>query len=187
MVAAEDHIRGAGVGADIVIAGLGHDTIDASDGDNIVFGDDGAITYQLTTGLRDRIESRYLNGSGNSPVRAVEAAVGDDVITTGIGSDVAIGGLGNETIDVSDGANIVIGDEGKIHYQNQLSDLEEISTHFTDGAGSFAQGGEHTITSGTGRDYILSGSGSDRLTSGDGADVILRDGQILFHPGTSIP
>ena len=176
-----------GAGNDIVIAGLGNDGITITGGHNIVLADEGGIRYQTGTGFLGWIESRYLDGADQSPHDASEAMVGDDIITTGIGNDIAIGGLGDDVISVSEGNNIVLGDEGEIHYQDPLAELGEIVTLFTDGDGDFVQGGDDTITTGDGSDFILSGSGSDLVNAGDGDDVILGDGQILFHAGTSIP
>ena len=39
-----------------MIAGLGDDDVTIGDGDNIVFGDEGGITYQTGSGLRDLID-----------------------------------------------------------------------------------------------------------------------------------
>ena len=180
-----------GTGSDTVIAGLGDDTVTIGDGDNIVLGDEGRIVYQPVSGLRGSIESPYLDAAPGIPPRsphdAPEAAVGNDLITTGVGDDVAIGGLGDDTIAVSEGDNVVFGDEGEIHYQDQSTDLASMATLFTDGTGSFVQGGDDTITTGSGTDYILTGSGSDRVTSGDGIDTILGEGELTFHPGTNLP
>ncbi len=184
-------IGSIGAGSDIVIGSLGDDDITIGDGDNIVFGDEGRILFQTGSGKRGWIESRYLDNvfgiPGRSPHDAPEAEVGIDEVTTGLGDDVVIGGLGCDTISVSDGDNIVLGDEGEVHYQDQSTNLGEIATRFIDGTGSFVQGCDDQITSGIGRDFILSGSGSDTVNSGNGPDVILGDGLILFHPGTNVP
>ncbi|MDA1276506.1 MAG: hypothetical protein O2960_21015, partial [Verrucomicrobia bacterium] len=72
-----------GQGDDLVIGGLGDDAITIAGGNNIVMGDDASVTFQAGSGIRDRIESLYLNGAGLSAIDATEAAVGDDVIVTG--------------------------------------------------------------------------------------------------------
>ncbi len=180
-----------GAGSDVVIGGLGNDGITIGDGDNIVFGDEGMIMYQVGSGLPGWIVSLYLDDVPGIPARsphdAPEAEVGNDGIITGVDDDIVIGGLGRDIISVSDGDNIVLGDEGEVHYQVQSTNLERIVTQFTDGAGEFVQGGDDEITSGIGRDFILMGSGSDTVNSGDGSDVVLGDGEILFHPGTNVP
>jgi Ca2+-binding RTX toxin-like protein len=188
-----DDLITTGSGDDIVIAGLGSDTIDAGDGANIVLADEGCITFQTGSGLRDRIESAYLDGSGRSPHDVPEASVGNDLVVTGNGDDVVIGGLGDDMINAGDGANIVLGDEGFVQYQSQLElgearqELGEIATSFTDGGSAFVPGGADTITTGDGDDFVLTGSGHNAVSAGNGTNIVIGDGQILFFAGTSIP
>ena len=199
-----------GTGSDIIIAGLGNDTIDASDGDNavlgddnIVIGDEGRITYQLGSGLRDRIESLYLNEDGFSALNADDAEVGDDTISTGDGHDVIIGGLGGLTIEgevtiaAGDGDNIVIADEGFIQYQDQddtdmTSVLWEVSSLYLDNTAegdddldTFVQGGNETITTGEGDDIVIASLGNDDVKAGNGDNVVLGDeGSVMFQTGS---
>ncbi|MFZ7127839.1 MAG: calcium-binding protein, partial [Desulfobacterales bacterium] len=103
-VGASDTIL-SGSGKDLVLGGAGGDTIAAGDGGNIVFGDEGLIDYGLDGNLRDidLIESLSTTSSG-----------GVDIITTGTGSDLIIGGRFGDTIAAGGGNNLVIGDSGKI-------------------------------------------------------------------------
>ncbi len=186
---------------DIVIGSLGNDDIVAGNGDNIVIADEGGITYQTGTGLRDLITSRYLNEAGFAPMDAIDASVGNDLVETGTGNDVVIGGLGFETITVADGNNIIFGDEGFIQYQAQAvtlpintSVLREVSSMYLDLADTFVQGGNDTITvgasigsTGAGSDIVIAGLGNDGITIGNGDNIVIADeGGITYQTGAGL-
>ena len=186
---------GANTGNDIVIAGLGDDTVTIGNGNNIVFGDDGSVTFQTGSNLRDRIESRYLNGADFAALDGTGAVVGNDTITTGVGNDTILGGLGNDGITVTAGNNTVLSDEGFIQYQDQgqtggTSVLGEISSLYMDLAGTFLQGGIDTISVGvgvTGNDVVIGGLGDDGITIGNGDNVVLGDdGGITYQTGSGL-
>src|SRR5205823_6311634 len=97
---------------DLIIGGQGVDTIVAGNGDNLVFGDNGQVTaatsdlnrfttWTITLGLVETIQS--LIG-------------GADSITTGLGTDIVLGGIGGDTLFAGEGRNIVIGDSGYIDW-----------------------------------------------------------------------
>jgi Ca2+-binding RTX toxin-like protein len=106
-----------GSGNDIILGGTNDEGVDeeitAGDGNNIVLGDSGRIDY--TRADRDAGEP----GADTNPadldlvMSTDEGIGGDDVITTGDGSDLVIGGTGSDTITVNDGNNLVIGDSGR--------------------------------------------------------------------------
>src|SRR5204863_146153 len=88
------------------------DVVNAGDGFNLVFGDNGQITaanantpnfglLPMTVGLAETVSS--LIG-------------GDDTINTGIGKDVIFGGIDGDTINASNGTNVVIGDSGLVDW-----------------------------------------------------------------------
>ncbi len=160
---------GANTGNDIVIGSLGDDTITIGDGDNIVLGDDGSVTFQAGSTLRKRVESRYLDNFGDSPTTAPEAAVGNDTVITGIGNDIVIGGLGVDGITIADGDNILLADEGLVVFEPGTGAVDRIQTL------NSSEGGNDNVTTGDGADIILGGFGEDTLTGGDGTAVVLGD------------
>ena len=104
-----------GNGDDIIIAGRDNDTVDALGGNNIVIGDSGIITAADEDGLQ----------FGNQPLtvgRIETITFGDggvDIINTGEmtdGNDIVLGGHLGDTINVNEGNNIVLGDDGAIDY-----------------------------------------------------------------------
>src|SRR5205085_1086258 len=84
-------------GDDIVIGGAFDDTIDAGDGNNVVFGDSGSIDYVGADGTAADIDQ----------LSTFDSSVGGpDKITTGSGDDVVFGGAFNDTIDGGAGRNL---------------------------------------------------------------------------------
>src|SRR5262249_58278648 len=88
------------------------DVINAGDGRNLVFGDDGELVaartdinrfggFFFTLGLARTVDS----SSG-----------GADRITSGSGEDIIFGGFADDIIDAGDGNNIVFGDHGLIDW-----------------------------------------------------------------------
>ena len=83
-----------------------------------------------------------------------------------------LGGDGADTIGVSDGDNIVIGDNGFIDYvidDSDSSDIDRIET--TDPN----HGGADHITTGAGFDLVLGGTAGDTVFAGAGNDLVFGD------------
>ena len=163
----------AGNGPDIVMGGTAGDVILASGDDllsDIVLGDNGFAEF-TTAGVLTRIEST--DPTVMSP--AVDYG-GDDVITTGNGPDVVLGGSGNDTIETFTDAvvlggidaDIVLGDNGFADFTT-AGVLIRIET--TDPG----IGGADIITTGNGPDVIMGGTAGDDITSSIGDDIILGD------------
>src|SRR5690606_34910409 len=96
-----------GTGFDVILGGLGADTIDGGAGLNVVFGDSGALT--VTAGLPVSLAT-------TAPVSG-----GDDSITTGDDADYIFGGAGTDTIIAGHGINLVLGDTGSATYSGALT------------------------------------------------------------------
>ena len=134
-----------------------HGAQSASSSGNIIVGDDGIATF--TAGVLTHIET-------SDP-----SIGGDDLITTGDGNNVIVGGFGADQITVGDGNNIILGDNGKADL-SALGILASIQT--TDPV----FGGEDVIKTGNGRNIVLGGSAGDDITTGTGNNVILGDNGI---------
>ena len=167
------------------------DTIDAGQGNNLIFGDNGQITaatedavnfagLPITLGLVETIES-LIGGS--------------DTITTGVGRDIILGGIDADTIvanfgeygvdenDVALGAdagNIVIGDSGYIDWT--ADDQGRVYAHLSGPAPVLSSGDDEDASD---IDRIFSTDpdhgGNDDITTGDGNDIIIggEDGEIV--------
>ena len=100
---------------------------------------------------------------------------GDDIILTGGGADIAIGGTGNDTIETFGPAtrggvdvDIVVGDNARATFM--LGELRRIETTFPGTAGvglSF----DDIIRTGNGEDVVLGGDGNDNIDTGVAADA----------------
>ena len=132
-------------GDDVVIAGFGADAVDAGEDDNIVVGDNGAITFgALVTTL-----AADLGGA--------------DAITTGSGNDIVLGGAAGDQIATGAGRDLVLGDNGSYDFGDTFTSSEP------------AIGGDDAITTSAGDDVVIAGFGADTVDAGDGDDVVVGD------------
>ncbi|MCP4784386.1 MAG: calcium-binding protein, partial [Fuerstiella sp.] len=153
-VGGDDSIR-SGNAVDLAFGGIGHDTIDLSNGDNVAAGDNAAATFNSA--------GQILTVTTHSPQHA-----GQDTITTGSGNDVVFGGTDDDTIDVANGQNVVAGDNANATFDTsgQIRTVTTSdSTHL----------GHDTVTSGIHDDLIFGGSGKDSVTVTDGNNIVLGD------------
>ncbi|MFZ0529420.1 MAG: HYR domain-containing protein [Propionicimonas sp.] len=184
-----------GIRNDFVFGGSGDDIIDASDGQNIVFGDHGRITGLETDAPNQPIlDSLTVDDYPIAVLQLVEGYVpagsetigefgGADTITTGIGRDMVFGGADGDTIVANDGQNdarpdhnnIVFGDYGFVDYLiNDLLVTEDSSsgepadtTRDIDRVWSDA-----TATHLGGADTITTGAANDIVIGGVANDTI---------------
>ena len=96
---------------------------------------------------------------------------GGDQINTGEDSDIAIGGLGDDTVDGgSTGDDILLGDHGVVIRNDGTAEANDVlSTGFT------SNGGADTLTVANGNNIVIGGDLNDSVTTGAGHDIILGD------------
>jgi Ca2+-binding RTX toxin-like protein len=177
-----------GCGDNFILGGVGNDTIKAQDGDNVVLGDDGSLTFIAspvrveedwqTYGYRPVfVHGEDLTYAGGLLLRVQSLdpnVAGKDDITVGNGNNLVIGGGGNDTIGAGQGDNIIIGDSGAVQF-NESGLLSSIQTS------DAAYGGNDQIKVGCGNNIVLGGSGSDTILAGNGDNIIIGDnGEIVF-------
>ncbi len=131
-------------------------------GDNLVIGDTGEILFDLA------------NLNPVSLVSAFDTRDGDDMVEAGNGHNTAILGAGGDRVTFGNGNSRIVGDSGSIVSQAD------------DGAGFLAssdtdKGGDDTIATGSGDDFIIGGFGADMITSTNGDNVIIGDSGHLRH------
>ena len=145
----------AGNGLDIAYGGFGNDDINLNNGLNTAAGDNATATFNSA--------GQILSLTSISP-----ADGGNDTIVTGIDADLVFGGVGDDNINVSDGTNVVAGDNATatIDAAGQLRTVQ--TTHVING-------GQDTILSGMHNYLIIAGTAADHVTSGAGADLIFGD------------
>jgi Ca2+-binding RTX toxin-like protein len=176
-----------GQGEDFVIGGAGGDFINYNRA-GIQIGEDDDRDFIIG----DNGFAEFDNAGGSSLLRLISTDPGnggDDLIFADEGSDVVLGGDGNDDIDAgeADFRDIVIGDNGEAQF-DELERLERIETT------ALTLGGNDDILVGDGDDVVFGGVGSDyvnwnrttglRIANDSGRDIIVGDnGKALFHVG----
>jgi fibronectin-binding autotransporter adhesin len=165
----DDYIAG-GTHNDFLVGGLGNDKINASSGDNIVWGDnapspsdptpqDSIIGGDDTLSALDGNDVFY-GGGGNDHV---SPGGGDDYIHGGEGDDLLAGSTGNDRIYGGNGDDVISGDAG--------DDL------------IVGGGGSDHLLGRDGNDILIGGAGSDHLDGGNGDDLLISG--ILLNEASS--
>ncbi|MFV2949856.1 immunoglobulin-like domain-containing protein, partial [Pseudomonas japonica] len=139
----------------------GNDTVNAGDGNDIVFGD--LILFDNISGNGAEALQAYVAGKTGLDVSAVDARVlhqyvtehvsefdisrtsdGNDVLNGGNGNDILFGQGGNDILDGGAGNDILLGGSGN-----------------------------DTLLGGDGNDLLFGGKGNDTMTGGNGADTFI--------------
>ena len=162
----------AGAGNNIIIGGVGDDTIDIGGTHNTVLGDDGQATYDATTGLLTSISTTDPNYGGN-----------DTINVTG-GDNAIIGGYGADTITVGGPDNTILGDNGLATFDPATGLITEVTTFTGLPADVPSQGGNDVIDVTSGDNVIIGGAGADTITIGGAGNTVLGDdGEAFFSDG----
>ena len=145
----------SGTGNDIVFGGVSNDNLNASDGNNVLVGDNASATFDALGAIRTLTTTDSM-------------AAGLDWITTGTGRDAILGGSLNDVLNSGNGVNLVLGDNGRVTFDGagQWLTVNSIDT---------AIGGADSITSGLDSDTIFGGMDSDFITASEGRNVVIGD------------
>ena len=191
LVASTDYADGGndqiviGSGQAIVVGGQGNDTITGGTGTNVILGDSGRI-YAASSDA---------NRFGTLPITLgmVETTApgigGNDTINVGTGSSVVMGGTGADTIQTGSGTNFVFGDDGYVTWVGSELNPENLVWAGADAnpadidlvaSTDYADGGNDTITIGSGQSIVVGGQGDDSITGGSGTSVILGDSGRIY-------
>ena len=172
-----DKIR-TGDDTDIILGGQAGDDIDAAQGNNIVLGDNGYVIFETQAPNFGDLAIALVEISTTSP-----AAGGDDIIRTGYGADLILGGGAHDMITANvgettaqpDAINLVFGDFGAAYWNldGDLSTLDLVTSIDT------AYGGRDVIHTGRGDDIVLGGFDSDEIYASEGSNIVLGDSGLL--------
>lgn len=148
-----DDYGSGGLQDDLIIGGLGNDQINASGGNNVLWGDN-VGEQDLATGGNDVLSSLAGNdilygGGGNDEIFP---GAGDDYVNAGQGNDTVSAGAGNDRVFGNSGNDALYGDEG-----------DDI---ISGGDGS------DTLVGRTGEDILIGGLGGDSINGDDGRDLL---------------
>ena len=145
-----------GSGEHVVMGGTHGDFIQSGNGNGILMGDNGNVTY-AANGQRVQIVSELSTLGGN-----------DTVTATG-GDNIVLGGVGDDRITTAAGNDTVFGDNGRLDYSNG------ILTDFTTTDATDATGGSDTIEAGDGDNRVFGGTHGDDIGSGVGNSILMGD------------
>lgn len=205
-VVGDDSIETGG-GNDIVKPGLGRDTTNGGDGDDLLIMD-----YSSVLGGVRRIDlgygwMRYADSFGVNPANSIDyygferfdltGSAGSDLLYGGYGKDKLRGGLGNDALFGYGGLDLIDGGDGVDQW---ISDFSRETGHFSidiNAATQIAKRGSATAstilaierlntTLGVGNDRIVAKSGQfdDRMSSGAGNDILtVGRGKDWVHAG----
>ncbi|MBL3587047.1 hypothetical protein JMM61_16925 [Rhodovulum sulfidophilum] len=168
----DDTVTVAG-GETIAVLGGGSDVAELADGVNYVLGDDGTITIEANadyTGRKVELTSA-----------AAAAAVNDDRITTGSGSDVIVGGEGSDEIRAGVGDNAILGDNGTLSRDDTGDTLS-----LTLKSAYLRTDGDDLVVTGLGDDAAVLGGGDDTAKLGDGDNIAMGDSGTATWIGDEI-
>ncbi|MFO1002887.1 MAG: hypothetical protein U0936_21355 [Planctomycetaceae bacterium] len=145
----------SGTGNDVVFGGMSNDNLTASGGNNVIVGDNASATFDVVGAMLTLTTTDPLSG-------------GLDVVNTGAGRDVILGGSLNDTLNAGNGTNLVLGDNGRVTFNGagQWLAVDSIDT---------AVGGADTITTGIDNDTIFGGMDADSITASDGRNIVVGD------------
>ncbi len=175
-----------GNGANIVFGGAGDNTIVAGTGSNVIFGAGGAVSRDTRTGSIFFAETLEENQGGNNTIYAGLRAVTSQVI---------FGGPGTNTIQVGNGANIVLGHLGYVNAgvfnafstEQRLDGMNpDVVARIVPERGNITPAtpngwtgldvaptrGGSTITAGSGNNVIMGGAGDNTIYTGFGSNIV---------------
>jgi Ca2+-binding RTX toxin-like protein len=173
----------AGGGADtitggannIILGGAGADSITLGGGENTVLGDNGIVR---------RADATTLVVVATPDTDA--ASGGDDSIVSNGGVNILIGGVGSDFIDAAAGSNIILGDNGTVDADGDVTSDTVTPGGDDTNIGGVVLGGLRAAFTATGDDasnIILGGAGADAITLGSGVNVVLGDEGVVRRTG----
>ena len=157
-------------GFNVVLAGNGADEVTGGKDRDVVLGDNGNATF-TTDGILIKVTTSDAEVVGSY----------DDRITTGEGSNLAIGGNGKDTIKGGTGDDVVVGDNGRATFDvvsgaGVLNNITTIDPTYGDDDIIDVAGGNNVVISGLGTDYVNVDTKTLAPTgSAGGDDVIVGD------------
>ncbi|MCA9125996.1 MAG: DNRLRE domain-containing protein, partial [Planctomycetales bacterium] len=157
-------------GTQIVLAGEGNDTVNVANGGSVIVADRGTITL--------------LNGLPSSARSEWSTTAGHDNISLGQGIHAIIAGGGNDGVRPAEpaeenlpGASYVLGDDGSIEFAAGIAVSSTLNLTESDGNDEITTGdGADTIFTGNGDNTVNAGGGNDSVTAGAGIDMLNGQG-----------
>jgi len=174
--AGDDRLFGS-LNGDVLEGGADNDTLEGLGGADTL---DGGLGGDLLLGGDDFAADVLLGGDGNDTLSGGGGADsafggdGDDLIFAVIGTDIAVGGAGADTLDATawNGPYLVNLATGETNFAGEsFTEFEAVIAG--DGNDTLiGTDGDNTLVGGIGADSLNGGNGDDSLLGGDGADTL---------------
>ena len=144
---------------DVLIGGVGHNTIYGGQGDDFIVGSSGLNEYTWTDSWSEGEGTTTDEGFDAWANNSLYGGSGNDVIVGGMGDNYAEGGSGNDVISGSTAFEEEYGTytSGDGSYHEEWHDLESHNRLYGDS-------GDDVITGGVGNYHIYGGSGDDIIS-----------------------
>jgi Ca2+-binding RTX toxin-like protein len=178
-----DTISGNG-GGDYILGGVGGDTIFGDrttpgtfDGNDVIMGDNGNLDFSLDSNFStlDLVLTQIDASLGG--IDTISGNAGSDIIFGGTAGDMLYGDNAAGIADAGDGADYLIGDNGRIDLLGGMVSVMQTTDT------SEATGGVDTIRGNAGADIILGGTAGDTISGDDGADIVIGDNGVVNYNG----
>jgi Ca2+-binding RTX toxin-like protein len=163
--------------AGAIVRGAGNDTINGTEGDDVIVDAGGSNTINGRGG-----NDVICSGSGND---VIDAGAGNDLVVDKGGSNTVAGGGGNDQVTAGTGNDTIHGGAGDDTISagngNNALNTGDGNDRITTGSGNDkvdSGTGNDTIQAGDGNNTVTAGSGDDTITAGSGSDSV--DGGIGF-------
>jgi Ca2+-binding RTX toxin-like protein len=181
---------------DMVIGGLGGDTVASGTAEIVTLLDSGVLTLDVLglSALRNFVPA--LDGAPQEDLDDQAAALalisrlittalstpsasdGNDILTSTKGKVTAILGGGADTATITEGETYIIGDDGTIQFD--FEDDGSVKATLTSAESSSASNGDSITVNGADKAFVVAGEGADGVTLAN------NDGSIIGDSGTMI-
>ena len=145
-----------GDGNDVILGGVGDDTILGRDGDDLLNGGVGNDTIFGGDG------NDFLNGDAGAD--SINGNQGEDVIDGGLGNDILGGDTGTDTVSGGGDDDLIQGGGGDDRLDGDAGNDSLIG-----------QSGNDVLDGGDGQDSLYGSAGLDSLSGGNGDDLLLGE------------
>jgi len=175
----DDYLAGY-LASDKLVGGSGRDRINASHGNNVVWGDSDPVEV----GLPDDEANRQTMASISSGTRL--ESLDNDILSSLDGSDTMYGGPGPDSMTLGGGNDYAYGGQGNDSIALGAGDDRGYGGLGNDtltgsGGNDLVNGGEgnDSVSGDQGQDVLIGGGGNDAVNGGDGDDLLF-DGRVTY-------
>ena len=166
---------------DLIIAGVGRDTVNANLGDDVVIADNGEIDFNVPGVDTDPLSIDL--------IQSTDLTLGDaDIVNAGEGDDIVIGGFAADQLHGEVGNDLIFGDNGRVELvAGVVTYVVTTDTSAATGGNDLITGDDDSVvcdqTHGS-NDILFGGMGDDNIDAARGDDIAFGDnGEVFLKDG----